>query len=225
MSNYNSRFPIYAALLKLYPSAHRKRYEQEILQTTADMLDDAPSRLTRVRVWTHVAFDLPLNIVRQQVSYGGDVMSNETPRYLKRSSLIAGALLLPFILALLANGLSKLINKHGLDHSWLWKSPAIGIWILYLPEVALLLALATYIVYIVKGTDGTTRSWLKSAVDVRHVWPIMLPAVLALGVLFLVAFHDSVQCWAQNPVHAVTHMQQTWQCTVKNQSLKGIVRL
>jgi hypothetical protein len=221
MSNIKSRYPIYATLLKLYPATYRKRYEQEILQTTTDMLEEAPDRLARVSVWAHIAFDLSLNIMRQQASYTGSVLANETPRYLKRSSVLAATLLLPFIAVIMANVLSKATTGQDLYRSWLWSFTALSIWVLYLPEAALLVVLASYALFIIREGSSAPHSWLRRAVDIRLLWPIVLPAVLAFGIISLVVLHDSVRCWVQNPTYAVTHVDQAWQCTVKNQSLKG----
>jgi hypothetical protein len=224
MKDLRSRFPVYSALLHLYPKPYRERYEEEILQTTADLLDDTTNSGDRFNIWSRIALDLPVNMYRQQLRYVGGVMTNETPNYLKRNSLVSAILLLPFILALAANGLSKVITGQGLYHSWLWTHPVLGIWILYLPELALVLALATYFTYTVRDNGKVRRPWIQRAIDLKHVWSLAVPATVAFGILFLVGFHDSAQCWVQNPTHAVTHLHQAWQCTTNNQSLQAFTR-
>ncbi|HEV2403356.1 MAG TPA: hypothetical protein VGS08_04095 [Candidatus Saccharimonadales bacterium] len=84
-------------------------------------------------------------------------MSSDMPRYTKRSGLMAGLLLIPFFAALTANMLDRIMYGHTLYGSWLWKSPIIGLWILYLPEAALMLALAGYATYVFRGKS----SWLQ----------------------------------------------------------------
>ncbi len=218
MSELEKRFPIYSKLLKLYPKSYRKQYEQQLLQTTADMLDDAPSNAAKLAGWTHIAIDLPLSVTKQQLQYVGGIYMNETPRYIKRNSIIAGALLLPFIAALIANGLDKVINNHTLYNSWLWRTPILSLWVLRLPEIALLLAVGSYIVYLARGTGSTKSTWLKRALDIKHSWPIIIPAIFAFGIMFLLAFHDVGQC-IQSPSHAVSNINQTWHCAVNNRSL------
>lgn len=222
MNKLEKRFPIYSKLLRLYPKPYRKLYKQQILQTTADLLDDAPSSAKKLAEWAHIMTDLPLNLGKQQLQYVGGIYMNETPRYIKLNSIIAGVLLLPFVAALMANGLDKVINNHTLYNSWLWRTPALSLWILRLPEIAFLLAVGSYLVYLARGTGSVKSTWLKRALDVRHSWPIIIPAVIAFGIMFLVAFHDIGQC-VQSPSHLINHASQTWHCAMNNQSL-GIFR-
>jgi len=216
MSNLKKRFPIYSKIIELYPVKYRKEYGQQILQTTADMLDNTQTRSSRALIWLKVAIDLPINITKQQVQYSGGVYMKDTPSYIKTSSIISGILLLPFVAALVSNGMDKVVNNHTLYGSWLWKSPFIGLWVLYLPLIAFILAIGSYLVYL---TRYKKTSWIKRVLDIRHSWPIVLPAIFAFGILFIVAFHDSGQCLVQTPAHFVSHISQTWRCTTNNQSL------
>lgn len=216
MTSLKSRFPIYSRCLRLYPAEYRKRYEQELLQTTADMLDDAPSRITRIGIWSRVLVDLPLNVLKQQVSYAGGVMHDEMPHFVKRNGLIAGIMLLPFFTALCANGLDKVLNNHTLFNSWLWHTPVLGIWVIYLPTLALLLAGTTYLIYIFK--NPTKQPLIKRILDIAHSWPILLTGLVALGILFILVFHDSFQCWAQSPTYLASHLNKAWQCSQSNKA-------
>ncbi len=219
MDSLNERFPLYSKVLKLYPKTYQKEYGKQILQTTADMLDNAPSATSRLAIWAHVAFDLPINITKQQLQYSGGSYMNRTPTYIKRNSLISCILLIPFFAALIANSIDKVVNNSTLNNSWLWRFPAVGVWALYLPEAALLLALVSYIVYLSKNTKSKHSNLLKRVIDIRRSWPILIPFFLSFGILFILAFHDVGQCWVKNPVHLVGHINQAWQCTVRNQSL------
>lgn len=210
MKDLDKRFPAYSALLKLYPKTYREHFGQQILQTIADMLDHSPTRTARLAVWTHVAAELPINVAKQQTGYIGGIYMKETPRYLKTLSIVSGLLLVPFVAALVANSLDKVINNHTLYTSWLWKMPVLGVWVLYLPATALLLAIGGYAYYI---TQYKKTSWLRRLLDVKHSWPILIPGLCAFGVLFILAFHDSAHCWVQTPSHLVTHINMTWKCT------------
>jgi len=221
MDKLNKRFPIYSKMISLYPASYRKEYGRQILQTTADMLDNSLSSGSKARIWLKVAVDLPLNIAKQQIQYSG-VYMKDTPSYIKTTSVISGLLLLPFFIALAANGLDKAINNHTLYGSWLWRMPVLGLWVLVLPLSAFLLAVGSYLLYLSRYKK---TSWLKRVLDVKHSWPVIVPAVIALGILFILAFHDSVQCWMQTPTHLVTHMQQAWRCSVNNQSLPAFRKL
>ena len=140
-------------------------------------------------------------------------MHTETPTYIKETGLIAGILVLPFCAALAANGLDKVINDRTLYHSWLWHMPVLGIWVLWAPAVALLLATATYARYRAKPAAASKRSRHEPSFDVMRTWPVLLPGVFAFSILCMLAFHDSAHCWVQNPVSSVTRFHQTWQCT------------
>lgn len=217
MDKLNKRFPIYSKIIGLYPTAYRKEYGRQILQTTADMLDNSASAGSRARIWLKVAVDLPLNIAKQQIQYCG-VYMKDTPSYIKAASVISGLMLLPFFIALIANGLDKVINNHTLYGSWVWRTPVLGLWVLYLPLTAFLLAAGSYLMYISRHKK---TSWVWQVLDIKHSWPVVLPAVVALGILFMVAFHDSVHCWVQTPTHLLTHVRQAWRCSVNNQSLQA----
>jgi hypothetical protein len=216
MTKLKSRFPVYSKILQLYPASYRQRYEKEMLQTTADMLDDAPSTLAKIGIWSRLALDLPLNVLKQQAVYAGGIMQDEMPHFVKRNGLISGVMLLPFFAALSANSLDKLINNHTLFNSWLWRTPILGIWVIYLPTFALLLAGSTYLTYILK--NPSKKSFINRILDIAHSWPVLLTGLIALGILFILVFHDSFRCWVQTPAHLASHWNQTWQCSQFNKA-------
>lgn len=69
------RFPIYSKLLKLYPKQYRDRFGDEILQTTADMLDAADTKRERYNIWIRVAVDTFVYGVYQQFKNIGELVS------------------------------------------------------------------------------------------------------------------------------------------------------
>jgi hypothetical protein len=216
MDSLNKRFPIYSKVIKLYPDKYRQKYGEQILQTTADMLDNSQKRSSKAFIWLKVAADLPLNITKQQLQYSGGIYMKDTPSYIKTSSIVSGLLLLPFFTALIANGLDKVINSHSLNGSWVWKMPLLGIWVLYLPLTAFVLAVGSYLFYLTKYKQ---TKWFKRILDIRRLWPVILPAFFAFGILFVIAFHDSGQCFVHTPAYLVGHTSQTWKCATNNQSL------
>lgn len=222
MKDLRARFPIYVRLLGLYPASYRREYEVEILQTTADMLDEAPNVVSKLTVWLWLTIDLPLNVCRQQYNYTEGVMNMRMPKYVKSNGLMAGILLLPFFAALIANGLDRVLNHHTLYSSWLWHRPAIGLWVVYLPMLALLLVAGSYLAFIFKDRRQK-QSFLKRALDIYSSWPLILVGVMAFGILFLVEFHDSAQCWTHTPSHLATHMNQALQCTSANEVSPNIM--
>ena len=212
------RFPIYSSLLRLYPKSYREQYGDQILQVTADMLDAAPNNRAKLAAWAQIAADMPANITKAQLQYIGGTMQRSTPHYVKRNSLLAASLLMPFMLALAVNATDKIINNRTLYASWLWSAPVLRLWVLWLPVLAFLLILGTYAAYVARKDNKKTSLWVR-LVDIPRIWPVILPGVIALGIVFMVAFHDSGQCWAHTPAYLVSHAGQQWQCTVKNQSL------
>lgn len=97
MDKLNKQFPVYSKVLKLYPKNYQKEYGKQILQTTADMLDNAPGTASKLAVWARIAVDVPINIAKQQLEYSGGSYMSQTPAYIKRNSLISCMLLIPFL--------------------------------------------------------------------------------------------------------------------------------
>jgi hypothetical protein len=75
MNNLRRRFPVYSHFMRLYPKEYRDKYEEQILQTTADMLDEAGRTGERIAIWLKLTLDVPFNIGRQQYDYLGENMS------------------------------------------------------------------------------------------------------------------------------------------------------
>ena len=213
MNELERRFPIYSRLLKLYPPAYRRRYEQEMLQLTADMLDAAPSELTRLSIWSKLWLDVPAGIISENLAFATGPMSKDTPRYVKLASVLSSLCLLPFFVLLAANFADRMVFNQTLFHSWFWRMPQLGVWVLQLPVAALAVAGICYLAYALFGPKNSRRTWYLRAIDLRRAWPVILPLVVAIGILVLVLFHDSVHCWAQNPAYLVTHLSADWRCT------------
>lgn len=218
MKDIRSRFPVYSKLFRLYPKQYRSHYEDEILLTAADMLDSVKTPKEKLAVWASLAFDLPVNLLRQNYEYVGGNMKSSMPSYIKRNSLISVALLAPFFLALIANGIDKMVNNNDLSSTWVWHSPAIILWVFYLPALALIISLASYGAYVFKGNDKN-KAWLKRAIDIIHSWPVLIVGFISLGILLMVEFHDSTQCIASSPIHAIAHSGQTLKCVENNRAI------
>ncbi len=92
------RFRIYAKLLILYPPHYRKEYGEQLLQTVADMIDDAPSKNERMAVWLRISYDLPLTICKAHFQIIGDAMDANKEQNITRITIISAVLLLiPFL--------------------------------------------------------------------------------------------------------------------------------
>ncbi len=212
MDNLAKRFPLYSRLIRLYPRAYRREYGEQMLQTLADMLDNAENGRDRVVIWLRAIIDLPLSITQQQVITAGGIMTHETPRYSKQGSLAGAVLLLPFFSALAANGLNKVFYNHDLFHSWLWSDPILLVWVILLPSLALIVSGVTFLRW---STDrrkhGRTSSW-KLLTDWRHNWPMLTVLLVSLGILSMVFFHDSVHCVTGNPIREVRNLHDTLMC-------------
>lgn len=137
--------------------------------------------------------------------------NNTTPSYIKRVGLIGGLLLAPFAAALAANGLDKVVYNHSLLHSWLWTTPWLAIWVLYLPVSALGLAAACFFIEAIRTWryDHTRAAALHGLL---RMWPVLCVGAVAAFILSVVFFHDSVHCVAGNPVREIRNARQTWTC-------------
>jgi hypothetical protein len=208
----HNRLTVYRRLLRLYPKAYREEYAEQMVQTLSDMLDDQLDGSNRMLITCQAYGSLPFTIFNQNALAVADNLMNQTPGYIKRNGAVAALLLVPTLLVLATNSLNMAINHHSMQTSWLWSRPLVAAWAIILPAAAFLLGLASYAVYAASRSDA---SLLKRLSDVKQTWPVVLAGICGLALLLLVLFHDSAHCWVQNPVHTVTHLQQTWQCTTE----------
>lgn len=203
----NKRFPIYRKLLYLYPTSYRQVYGEQMLQTLADMLDDAPTRAHQRAVWTRTILDLPVSAVKQQIIYTGDTMTHDTPNYVKHSTLIAAVLLLPFFITISAASIDK-----NVQHGVLWHYHVLFTLFVLLPTVAFLLAAVAFISWLVERHKTEKRSWLSELLDVRRNWSLLAVLILGLGIVGMVYGHDSVHCVTGNPLREAHNPSQTLHC-------------
>ncbi len=205
MKQLGERFPIYSKVIKLYPASYQKRYGEQMLQTLADMLDDAPSPARRGIVWARTVLDLPISLAQQQVHYAGDALHDETPYFVKRNAVVSLALFAPFVAIVVIND----VTAHGLYHTWLWSVDVLMAWIVVLPALGFLLSASTLLVWLAKNHK---RGIVRNLSDVRHNWPMTLAALVGFGILMLVFFHDSVHCVTGDPVRELRNFHDTWHC-------------
>lgn len=205
MKHLAERFPIYSKILKLYPASYQQKYGEQMLQTLADMLDDAPSPMHRGVVWLRTVLDLPVSLAQQQMHYAGNAFANETPRFVRRNALVSLVLFAPFVAIVIVND----ATAHGLYHTWLWSVGVLLTWIIVLPALGFLLSISTLFVWLAKNHK---RGILKNLSDVRHNWPMTAAVLFGLGLLTLVFFHDSVHCVTGNPVRELRNFHDTWRC-------------
>lgn len=205
MKSLYERFPVYSKILKLYPAAYQQRYGEQMMQTLADMLDDAPSPFHRSVIWLRTIVDLPASLAHQQVHYAGNVLSEETPRFVKRNVLVSLGLFAPFVAIVIIND----ATAHGLYGTWLWSVDVLTTWIVVLPALGFLLSALTLLVWLAQNRK---QGVLRSLSDVRHNWPMTLAALFGFGILVLVFFHDSVHCVMGNPVRELRSFHDTWRC-------------
>lgn len=96
MNDLQKRFPVYAAMLHLYPRSYRKAFGDQMLQTTADMLDDSKGKTDRAKMWVAIVANIPGEIVRQRLISIGESMniSKKVIVSLVWMAICAGAVLL-----------------------------------------------------------------------------------------------------------------------------------
>lgn len=212
MKNLVKRFPVYSQLLRLYPPSYRQKYSAQTLQTLADMLDNSTSRRARLAIWARTIPDFPLALARQQLSYAGGSIPGRAPSYVKRSALLGGILLMPFLLALIANGLDKIFYGRTLHHSWLWHMPALAIWVLWLPLAAAVITLISLAFFLAQSRPPEFAGHWRQLFKFSQSWPLILVGLAGLAILAFVFGHDSVHCLTGNPLREIHHWHGTWQC-------------
>lgn len=201
----NKRFPKYSKLLYLYPVAYRKQYAEQMLQTLADMLDDSSAKKTTI--WTRTILDLPLSAFRQQLSYTGATMTNDTPKYVKNSALFGAILLLPFFVLVIAHSLDS-----GLQNSVYWHFRVLFTFFVLLPLIAFLLTSVALISWLVERHKQEKKSWFVELLDIRRNWYLVTVLIIGLGIVGMVYGHDSVHCVTGNPFRELHNPSQTLSC-------------
>lgn len=206
MNTLSDRFPLYSKLLHLYPVGYRKDYGEQMLQTLADMLDAQPDR--KAAIWTRTAVDFPLSVLKQQIIYTGDTMATQMPDYIKRNALLGTWLIAPFFVFIIANS----IVGSQLQRSILWHRNVLFAWLVVLPSLAALFNLAALLRWMNSRHRETHQGTWRMLADVRRYWPAAALAILGIGILGLVFFHDSVHCVLGNPLREAPNWHQTLRC-------------
>ena len=129
-------------------------------------------------------------------------MHTNTPKYMKRMSLLVLALILPFYVV---------VAMGGLHPAWLWSQSIMKLWAAYLPLLAALLAIGTYGAFLLH-TGNKNASFAKRIKSLKYTWQFAVPSILAIGTVGFVFFHDSAHCLLQNPVYTMVENHQALQC-------------
>lgn len=205
MDSLKHRFPRYSKLLLLYPADYRAEYGEQMLQTLADMLDDPKHGKT---AWARTILDFPLSVIKQQLSYSGEDMTNTMPVYIKRNALLGAWFVAPFFVFVILNALMH----DRLRDSWVWHTQALFIWLILLPGLAAIFNLAALLRWTNTRRRETKNSAWKTLTDFRLNWPALGMALLGLAILVFVFGHDSIGCVNGNPFRELHNPHQTWQC-------------
>lgn len=59
--------PVYRAVLKLYPKAHRQEYGEQMVQTLDDLLSERQESSERAGIWLRVILELPSNLAEEHI--------------------------------------------------------------------------------------------------------------------------------------------------------------
>jgi MFS family permease len=211
MGQLEKRFPRYGKLLNLYPFPYRQHYRSEILQTLADMLDNAPTAKARRAIWLRVALDLPLSISKENLMFIGGVMTQETPNYVKLVTTVGSALVLPFFVIVIAASIN-----HNLHTSFLWHPNVLLTWLVILPGIAFLLAMFVLFGWLQQRKKSNHKSLFKELFDLRRNWLLLAVIVLSFGIVTLAFGHDTGHCINGNPLREVRNAQGVWSCIQKS---------
>ena len=171
MSPKQRFFKVYAKLLYLYPSSYRKQYQEQLLQTVADMVDDAPSTYQRFIVWLRIGLDLPVTVCKEHFQVIGDFMHARNNHQIKRNTFISGALLLlPIILVAINRMLMLSGPGRGL--------PTYSLIVVTTMFPVLAVGLSGFTLYTLLRSDKKLRTN-----NLRQSWPLGL--VFAASLLLL----------------------------------------
>lgn len=205
MGKLERRFPRYSKLLSLYPLTYRSEYNQQMLQTLADMLDN--HQHSRASIWLRTTLDLPFSLAKENLIYIGGVMAHETPAYVKRNSQIGAALIAPFFIFIIANSLAHHTLGQGRVSNDILRFLVIG-----LPTIAFLLGTATFVKWAAERHANQKVGYMHNLLDFRRNWPILATAGLGLLIVLFIFGHDSIHCLTDNPIRELQNSHQTLRC-------------
>lgn len=134
-------------------------------------------------------------------------MTNDTPKYVKTSTHIGAALLVPFFALVVAHSLDS-----NMQQSVFWHYHVLFTFFVILPALAFLLTAVAFISWIVERHQKTHASWLSEILNLRRNWSLLAVLILGLGIVGLVYGHDSVHCVTGNPMREVRNFHQTTVC-------------
>lgn len=84
MSKSYEHYRIYRALLHLYPKPHRVAYGHQMVQTLDDILSEAQTGLERFTVWLRISFELPINIIEENLNSMGETSVSKLTKITNR---------------------------------------------------------------------------------------------------------------------------------------------
>lgn len=192
-------------LLRLLPPSLRDEYGREIASILADLRAEKGGRLG-LRAGGRLLIDIAAASAREHALTVGDAVISR-PRYLVASAAAACLLLVPFAVAL---ALIPLGLQHGLETTWLWSPPILGLWAVRFPQIAFAIAAATVLVWLARGgTPDRRRAGIRL---LRTAWPLVASGLISLAFLCLLLFHDTAPCVTAQPARALTHPSSAISC-------------
>jgi hypothetical protein len=206
----------YNFLLNLFPKSYRSSYADEMSITLEDMLTNSASPRQRRSLLVHAYLELPLCIAHEYILIMEKNLIMDAPNYVRRNSLVAAALLIPFILALLANVIAQAMFHESLYGSWVWNYPVLLTWVLILPSVALIIATVSMI-HFITTPKRTSPSWSSRLFTVKQYWPLLAVACVALTIVCIVRVHDAGGCWTHASPGISSYIHSSVTCTLRGQ--------
>jgi hypothetical protein len=201
----------YKALLSFYPTAHRKRFGEQMLITFQDMYQEevATQGKAGFRFWSSLILDTIQSIISQHVH---TMIQQGFKKYfhINTYNIVGGTLLLPFALIFMYGMIGRIVQgdlihynrsfEGALSHSFIyanyfgkpWVSIAIAI---VFPAVAVLINLISLFTSIKKAKKlSPKRLFLTNPIAV-------LITLIGLSFLVIIVGHDVVPCmW-----YGITH--------------------
>lgn len=139
-------------------------------------------------------------------------MTSNMPAFVKRNAAISALLLVPFMLAVLANSTDQVIRHQTLYNSWAWSTPVLRMWVLWMPAAAAIIAAGSLIAYIFRRIRVDHASARNALFQLQYSWPLVITCLGGIFVLALLFGHDSVHCVTGNPINELQHWPATWHC-------------
>jgi hypothetical protein len=172
---------LFRVLLHFYPKEYQHEYQEEMLETTREMVEHAPTNLARLKMSGRLLKDYSISIIAQHASqFERSIFSR--PPYIRWGSFMGTLLVMPYIFVCAYNLLNQTILHRAVPIIH-WEVRAWAIYAIILPVAAFLVVLAVAAIHTYKVISS--RRSLQVAALSHDALLLGVPLTLITTIAFL----------------------------------------